>query len=69
MMIQVELDKKKANLILMALERYQSELANELEEQSGVRSSREIQSDIDSCRHLWNNIMTLGLEAHFGGKQ
>jgi hypothetical protein len=68
-MIEVKLDKKQANLILLALERHQSELQDELQEQRGDRSSREVQSDIDSCRHLWNHIMTLGLEAHFGGKQ
>jgi Ribonuclease G/E len=68
-MIEVKLDKKQANLILLALENLQSGLTDELREQLGDRSSREIQSDIDSCRHLWNNIMTLGLEAHFGGKQ
>ena len=68
-MIEVKLDKKQANLILLALERHQSELQDELQQQRGDRSSREITSDLESCRHLWNRIMTLGLEAHFGGKQ
>jgi len=68
-MMEVKLDKAQANLILVALERYQSELQEELQRQQGDRSSREIQSDLESCRHLWNYIMTLGLEAHFGGRQ
>jgi len=62
--IQITLNQKQANLVLRALEL--------LEEELYALEGREDREDDGSrlvCRQLWNNICTMGLDAHFGGKQ
>ena len=64
--IQVTLNQKQANLVLRALELLEADLY-ELEEVEAT--AKRVEADRLICRQLWNNICTMGLDAHFGGKQ
>ena len=66
--IQVTLNQKQANLVLRALELLEADLY-ELEEVESEATAKRVEADRLICRQLWNNICTMGLDAHFGGKQ
>jgi len=66
--IQITLNQKQANLVLRALELLEADLY-ELKAAETEAPAKRVEADRLICRQLWNNICTMGLDAHFGGKQ